>query len=152
MPQSRRFTALTRVAAALAITGGLAGCGVTAVQETSLRAQYTLIGMPKAALLSCAGVPARQAAVGNEEFLTYVSRRVDAVTSGMGWYGPPWHMYGWGGGPAATQVTDCEATFTLRDGVVRRLVYGGDGANGVYSQCAAIVQNCVPPVPPLPAP
>lgn len=127
----------------------LAGCVSTAA-ETSWRAQRTLVGMPKAALLSCAGVPARQAATDGLEFLTYTSQRIDSVPGWMGWdWGPPWrHPYaGWAYQSMETRSTDCEATFTLRNGVVERLVYGGDGASGVYSECAAIVANCLPPTP-----
>lgn len=138
-----------RIVPALLSVLALAGCVSTAA-ETSWRAQRSLVGMPKSALLSCAGVPTRQASADGLEFLTYSSQRIDSVPGWMGWdWGPGWHHpYGaWGYQTSETRSTDCEATFTLRNGVVERLVYGGDGANGIYSQCATIVANCVPPAP-----
>jgi len=151
MPSKCRKAAIGRVSIIIAVLA-VSGCATT-VEQDAQRAQWALIGMPKGALLSCAGVPDRQAQDGDREFLTYVSRRVDVVHDDPPWFGPGWGPSPWSPwyrGPATTQTTDCEATFTLSNGKVSRLVYGGDGANGIYSQCATIVRNCLPPLPPLP--
>ncbi|HYH36749.1 MAG TPA: hypothetical protein VD860_00890, partial [Azospirillum sp.] len=44
--------------------------------------------------------------------------------------------------------TTCEATFTLRNGVVERLVYGGaPGGAGTLGQCYYVVGNCLAQTP-----
>ncbi|ALG72489.1 hypothetical protein VY88_32745 [Azospirillum thiophilum] len=141
--------------AALAAAGTLAGCANPAADE-ALVAQTALIGMPKETLLSCAGVPERQAAVDNREFFTYRSSRLVSYPSppplgyyGGGW-GWPYHGYGYGGAGYGYEVSsyDCEATFSLRNGVVERVVYGGtSGGSARLGQCYAIVQNCVALIP-----
>lgn len=139
---------------ALASAGALAGCANPAADE-ALMAQTALIGMPKATLLSCAGVPERQATVDNREFFTYRSSRIVSYPSSppIGYYGGwGWPHYGYGyGWPAygyEVNSFDCEATFTLRNGVVERVVYGGaSGGSTRLGQCYAIVQNCLALVP-----
>ncbi|WP_372394355.1 hypothetical protein ABMY26_04820 [Azospirillum sp. HJ39] len=141
--------------AALAAAAALAGCANPAADE-ALVAQTALIGMPKETLLSCAGVPERQAAVDNREFFTYRSSRLVSYPSppplgyyGGGW-GWPYYGYGYGGAGYGYEVSsyDCEATFSLRNGVVERVVYGGaSGGSARLGQCYAIVQNCVALIP-----
>ncbi|BAI75346.1 hypothetical protein AZL_c00530 (plasmid) [Azospirillum sp. B510] len=139
---------------ALAAVGALAGCANPAA-DGALAAQAALIGMPKETLLSCAGVPERRAAVDNREFFTYRSSRLVSYPSpppvgyygGWGWpyhgYGAPWPSYGY-----EVDSFDCEATFSLRNGVVERVVYGGaTGGSAGLGQCYAIVQNCMALVP-----
>ena len=50
------------------------------------------------------------------------------------------------------RVTDCEATFTLRNGVVTELVYNTARGNGVrrYSVCGRIVESCLAAAAPAP--
>lgn len=145
-----------RAVAALAL---LAACA-NPMADQALYAQGALIGMPKTTLLSCAGVPARQTAVDNREFYTYSSGRIVSYpTPSFGFYGGGWgahHGYGGGywpgyGGSDVASI-DCEATFSLRNGVVERIVYGGaTGGSSGLGQCYAIVQNCLALVPPKPA-
>ncbi|EWY36211.1 hypothetical protein N825_29245 [Skermanella stibiiresistens SB22] len=120
-------------------------------------ARQTLVGMPKETLLSCAGVPQRTAQVGDSEFMTYAS----AEYSGGG----PTTSFGVGGGSGGSGVgfgigiplfggggggysSSCEATFTVRNGVVQQLSYTGSaGASASLGQCYRIVENCVAQVP-----
>jgi hypothetical protein len=128
----------------------LAACASPAIDAT-IAAQRSLIGMPKAILLSCAGVPQRQTSADGLEFYTYTASRSDIVGGGVGWGGGYGYPYHWDyAGPPSVQTETCDATFTLRNGKVERLVYGGDGAYGIYGQCHAIVANCLPPPPPQP--
>ncbi|CAO3449885.1 hypothetical protein [Azospirillum argentinense] len=153
--------ALRRSAAVLllAAAGGLAGCADPRA-DVALAAQSALVGMPKGTLLSCAGVPHRQAASGPLEFFAYRTRSVDYYAPppppvGYGW-GYPWGYPGWRHRgldydpwdyypPSAGNVVDnrCEATFTLRNGAVERLVY----RTSSLGACAAVVQNCMALVP-----
>ncbi|KAA0576941.1 hypothetical protein FZ983_22290 [Azospirillum sp. B21] len=140
--------------ASLAVAGALAGCANPAADE-ALVAQTALIGLPKETLLSCAGVPERQATVDNRDFFTYRSSRLVSYPSPppLGYYGGwGWPHYGYGyGWPAygyEVNSFDCEATFSLRNGVVERVVYGGaSGGSARLGQCYAIVQNCMALVP-----
>ncbi|MFS2009246.1 hypothetical protein ACCD06_05170 [Azospirillum sp. CT11-132] len=149
-PVARRAFAVL----ALASAGALGGCANPAADE-ALAAQTALIGMSKATLLSCAGVPERQATVGNQEFFTYRSSRIVSYpsTPPIGYYGGwgwPYYGYGYGWPSYGYEVNsfDCEATFSLRNGVVERVVYGGaSGGSARLGQCYAIVQNCMALIP-----
>lgn len=140
--------------AALTAAGVLGGCANPAADE-ALVAQTALIGMSKATLLSCAGVPERQATVDNREFFTYRSSRIVSYPSAppLGYYGGwgwPHYGYGYGWPSYGYEVNsfDCEATFSLRHGVVERVVYGGaSGGSARLGQCYAIVQNCMALIP-----
>ncbi len=143
---------------------GLAAACANPAADQAMYAQNALIGMPKQTLLSCAGVPERQATAGNLEYFTYRSGRLVSYP-GWGGYGGYWgpgpYGYGYGyGWPSDVTSVDCQATFTLRNGVVERVVYGGSsGGTSRLGQCYAIVQNCLalvsqqtPPAPRGPAP
>jgi hypothetical protein len=134
----------------------LASCANPRADE-ALFAQQALIGMPKQTLLSCAGVPERSTVVGNLEYFTYTSSRTVAYQSYVPYMGPGrFYGYGYGypyyGGYAPTydlRNFSCQATFTLRNGVVERLVYGGPEGSGPsqLAQCQTIVENCLALVP-----
>lgn len=139
---------------AAAVGAGLlvASCA-NPVAERVATAQRTLVGLSKQQLLSCAGVPERQASADGLEFFTYTNSRIVSYPgTGMGgWYGGPWYpgyRYGWGGWGWPGYVGDevrtysCEATFTLRNGSVERIVYGGP-SGGNAGECYSIVQNCM---------
>ncbi|HYG86059.1 MAG TPA: hypothetical protein VD978_07350 [Azospirillum sp.] len=137
----------------LAGLGLLAACANPAA-DSALYAQNALVGMPKQTLLSCAGVPDGQAVVGDREFFTYRSSRIVSypvtTVGAFGGWGRPWgHPWGWGPGWPAFYGADvrsytCDATFTLRNGVVERLVYGGaPGGGSTLGQCYHVVQNCL---------
>lgn len=141
-----------RYLGAVAGLGLLAACANPAA-DGALHAQSVLLGMPKAVLLSCAGVPERQAAMDNLEFFTYRSGRILATPGAPGLWGGRWGpgaAYGFGYPlyDADLHATTCEATFTLRNGTVERLVYGGTpGGAGTLGQCYHIVANCLVQVP-----
>jgi hypothetical protein len=140
---------LTLAAIATAITA----CANPAA-DRAVTAQSALVGMPKSVLLSCAGVPERQAAADNREFFTYHTGRIVSYPATTGAFYPgPWRPWGYGWGwPAYTadvRSYACEATFTLRNGVVERVVYGGGSSLG---ECGAIVQNCLAQAPQSTAP
>lgn len=135
--------------AAVVAMAALAGCAGGERVELARRAQTELIGMPRAALLSCAGVPTRQATADGNEYFTYRS----PVTSAGG--GPSTSVgIGGGGGGVGVGVglgiplfgggggRGCEATFTLSGDVVRRLVYP---AGTDLDDCGALLRNCLPP-------
>jgi len=124
----------------------LAACA-NPLAERAVIAQQALRGMPKQALLACAGVPERSTQVDNIEYFTYVSRREEYAP------GPSFGVFGGTGGLGLGAqlplggydrgyTTTCEATFTLRNGVVEQLVYGGNSSERL-GQCYRIVQNCL---------
>ncbi|WP_246149181.1 hypothetical protein [Skermanella pratensis] len=119
-------------------------------------ARRTLVGMPKETLLSCAGVPQRSAQVDSTEFMTYTSREFGGggpstsfgVAGGSGGSGVGFGigipLFGGGGGYS----NSCDATFTVRNGVVEQLSYTGSaGASASMGQCYRIVENCLELVP-----
>jgi hypothetical protein len=132
----------------------LASCANPRADE-ALFAQQAFIGMPKRTLLSCAGVPERSTAIDNMEYFTYTSSRAVAYQSYTPFMGPG-RYYGYGypfyGGYAPTydyRSFSCQATFTLRNGVVERLVYGGPEGIGPsqLAQCQTIIETCLAEVP-----
>jgi hypothetical protein len=150
------------------LAGKFIPLGVAAIALTScanpradeaLFAQQAFIGMPKQTLLSCAGVPERSTTVDNLEYFTYTSSRTIAYQSYDPYMWPgPYYGYGYGygypywGGFAPTydfRTYSCQATFTLRNGVVERLVYGGPEGIGPsqLAQCQTIIENCLALVP-----
>jgi hypothetical protein len=134
----------------------LASCANPRADE-ALFAQHALIGMPKQTLLSCAGVPERSTTVDNLEYFTYTSSRTVAYQSYVPYMGPGrFYGYGYGypyySGYAPTydlRSFSCQATFTLRNGVVERLVYGGPEGVGPsqLAQCQTIIETCLAMVP-----
>ncbi|HEY0832613.1 MAG TPA: hypothetical protein VGE72_01785 [Azospirillum sp.] len=135
-----------------AVAAGITACANPAADQ-AIVAQTALVGMPKATLLSCAGVPERQASADGREFFTYHTGRIvtfpatgslyaGGLRSGWGYGG--WGGWGWPAYTADVRNYTCEATFTLRGGVVERVVYGGGSDLG---ECHAIVQNCLTQTP-----
>ncbi|HEV7373010.1 hypothetical protein [Arenibaculum sp.] len=144
MPTGR--PSIPRRLAALLVPLALGACANPRA-ETALAARDLLVGMPTETLLSCAGVPERTATVDNVDFFTYESSSTVAYPySGAGFVTARRWYPGWGYGLAApvggydVYSQACEATFTLRDGRVERVVYSGQS-----SQCYAIVANCLAP-------
>lgn len=124
----------------------LAACA-SPQSEAARVAPSVLIGMPKGALLSCAGVPERSIVAGGAEYLTY-SRQQTIVERDVDY--EPWPWMGRGSGfprlfrpEISTLRRDyrCDATFALRNGIVERLEYN---LNRDLTLCGAIVANCVP--------
>lgn len=136
---------------ALAASALTLGSCANPTAERAVDAQRALVGMPKGTLLSCAGVPERQASAEGREYFTYSNDRIVSFPSAHGFYGGRWSRYGYGTMfPVYDDVRSysCEATFTLNGGVVERVVYGGAGSAGDIGQCYSIVQNCLAQRPP----
>jgi len=136
-------------AAGMAALIGLAACaGNGKDAELAERAQTQLVGLPKAALLSCAGVPSRQAVVNGAEYYTYSARpavETDNPGMGVGMSGGTAEGIGLSlgiGVPLATGGTPrgCDATFVLRGGTVQQVSYPM-GAS--IADCGALVSNCM---------
>jgi hypothetical protein len=151
-----RSTTIRGLIAAGALLG-LSACANPQADQ-AMFAQQAFVGMPKQFLLSCAGVPTRSATVDNVEYYTYTSERLVSTPTGprfsaaYGYYRPwsPW--YGWGVGfddYPEIETRDCQATFTMKDGVVTRIVYNSatDGQSARLGQCYRIVENCLSMVP-----
>ncbi|OYQ36525.1 hypothetical protein CHU95_04740 [Niveispirillum lacus] len=158
-----KFTSKTTIRGLIAAGAllGLSACANPQADQAAY-AQTAFIGMPKQFLLTCAGVPTRSATVDNVDYYTYTSERLVTTPGigprfgvGFGHYRPwsPW--YGWGVGFddfPETETRDCQATFTLKDGVVQRIVYNSatDGQAARLGQCYRIVENCLAMVPQQP--
>ncbi|MGQ9368681.1 hypothetical protein [Azospirillum sp. ST 5-10] len=134
------------------VAGWVAGCLMLAAcanpqNEAALAAPRTLVGLPKADLLACAGVPERTARAGGAELLAYsrrqtiVEREVDWERDNLLWrhgvraYRPEVEVW--------SRTFGCEATFVIRDGRVAELRYD---AHRDPELCYRIVGACLPPV------
>jgi len=145
------MTGLRACLLALALPA-LAGCASPEAEQASA-ATRSLVGMPKEALLACAGVPLRSVRTGDGELLEY-ERNVVNVTRHLNIDESPASRLlrerRGGGGPIFYErsVTEarfpysCRATFTLRDGVVRQLDYNSDRD---MQLCYQIVGSCLGP-------
>lgn len=98
-----------------------------AFQRTDMayRAKSELIGMSREDLVMCAGVPIKQEKIDDVEFLTYSGGGENDVARILDYY--------------------CEATFTLKDGIVKKITYHGrtGGLLTKDEQCAFIIENCL---------
>lgn len=150
-----KIARVPKAAALAALALGLAACA-NPQAEQALYAQQAFIGMPAATLLSCAGVPERQASIDNVDYFTYRSERVTTTpvpSPGFGagrWH--PWYGFagwGWDDYYGDVESRNCEATFVLKDGRVQQVVYGSstDSPSGRLGQCYQIVQNCLALIP-----
>lgn len=127
----------------------LTACATGPGAEVARRAQTALVGMPKGQLLSCAGVPDRQASVDGREYYTYVARPATAY-SPLGSVGIGAGSFGSGGAlglgfgvPVGGWPSGCEATVVLgQRGTVEQVTYP---AGVSPAACAPIVENCLPP-------
>ncbi len=148
----KRPTLLTLALVLGGAGAALGGCANPRA-DAAIHAQNDLIGMRRADLVSCAGVPTGVLATGpTEEVLTYESRQAAAygtgASVGFGGYGGNFgYGLGFPVGPSYVEETrSCRATFTLRNNVVTRVVYGGPGNDygDRLAQCYQIIENCVP--------
>lgn len=131
-----------------ALTAGLvmalSAC-TSASSERALLAQQALVGMPKAQLLSCAGVPDRSRTEPGAEYFTYENEQFYGGSGAtIGVFGSTGHVGSGISVPLSTQLRSdyCEATFTLIDGHVAELVYNSS-RGGRYAECARIIETCL---------
>ena len=129
----------------LVLAGALSACA-SAASERALLAREALIGMPKAQLLSCAGVPDRSRTEASAEYFTYENEQVYGYGGGttVGVFGGSGHVGTGLSVPLSTRLQSeyCEATFTLIDGRVAQLVYNSS-RGGRYAECARIIEICL---------
>lgn len=144
------------VGAAMILLGGaaaiLAGCATGPDPEIARRAQTAMVGMPKADLLACAGVPDRQATAAGREYYTYVARPAVAYSPGssigigagsFGGSGGVGLGLGFGVPVGGNTSTGCEATVVIGTrGTVEQVSYP---AGAMLSACTPIVSNCMAP-------
>ena len=95
-----------------------------------------MVGLSKADLYRCAGLPDKQERIGDDEFLTYQN---DLLTSG----GIQLPIIG--GGVNFFDSKYCHATFTLRGSQITELNYAGNAAStfAPLDQCGYIVDACI---------
>jgi hypothetical protein len=127
--------AFHRSACAVALAALCAGCAVERSNHAE-RAQTALVGLSKAELYRCAGLPDAQERVGDAEFLTY---RNDLLTSG----GITLPIIG--GGVNFFDSKYCHATFTVKDSTVAELNFAGNPAStfAKLDQCGYIIDACI---------
>ncbi len=128
----------------LVMTAVLCACASPQSERAQL-AQQALIGMPKAQLLSCAGVPDRSRTEASAEFFTYESNRLyGRGGSTVGVFADSGRVGTGLSVPLATEVQSeiCEATFTLEEGRVAALVYNTNRA-GRYGECVRMIDSCL---------
>ncbi|MBV8169403.1 MAG: hypothetical protein JO021_21590 [Alphaproteobacteria bacterium] len=121
----------TLVVAALAVSG----CAVERSNHAD-RARTDLVGISKAELFSCAGLPDDTQKVGDDEFVTY---RNDLLTSG----GITMPIIG--GGVNFFDSKYCHATFVIRNGRAQALHYAGNASSlgAELDQCGYIIDTCI---------
>ena len=103
----------------------IAGCAVHQRIKTAERGSTEMVGLSKAELLSCAGVPVRSEKVDDLEFLTYSSGGTRGFFCRSGRY--------------------CDVTFTLQNNVVQKVSYAGN-TGGYFTekeQCAYAIAPCL---------
>ncbi len=123
MPKSAKWVVFAMIIMLMVIQ---TGCACHKRAKLAQQARTDMIGMTKADLLSCAGVPVRSERLDNLEFLTYSA---EGNTHGM------FHR----------TRRYCEVTFTLKDGRVEKIAYNGN--TGCFfnkdEQCAYVLGSCV---------
>ena len=126
------------ILAALVGVLGVSGCAIQRAADAE-RAQTELIGFTRTELFNCAGVPVRKATEGGLEYLVYNS----AGDSPVAGFGQSTGSTTFIGGVAKSRY--CEATFTLKDGMVTKVMYTGKtgGLLTKGSVCFPIIENCL---------
>lgn len=119
----------------LLVAAALAGCSVQRSNHAQ-RAQTDLVGLSKAQLFRCAGLPDRQERVGDDEFLAYDN---DLLTSG----GITIPIIG--GGVNFFDSKYCHATVVMRQGRLQALHYAGNASSPLaeLDQCGYIIDTCI---------
>ena len=98
----------------------LASCAQLFRANIVHKAEGKLIGSSKLDLYECAGTPSRRDVVKNVEFLTYVGKPHNGREG-------------------------CEATFMIRNNIIRKVSYSGSNRNWAskVEQCASILEGCI---------
>lgn len=121
----RKYGWMAGLIVCLVLCFSAAGCSVHKRVNMAERGLSELVGLSKAELLSCAGVPVRSEKVDDFEFLTYTSGGTRGFFCRSGRY--------------------CEVTFTLQNNVVEKVSYAGN-TGGYFTekeQCAYVIAPCL---------
>lgn len=120
-----------RVAAILALAA------LSACTTIPTRARHDMLGLSRADLVACAGVPDMQENRDGQEVLTY---RQDQAVQGPFDLETPFSFELSVGGHGT-----CRATVALREGRVVRVTYSGPSATlaGRDGACAGVVRGCL---------
>ena len=118
----------------LAIIALLAASGCSGM---ATRAQTELVGMKRADVISCAGVPDKTETLPDREILQY--QQDQPVQGPFDFKGPMSLELSVGGHGT------CHAVLTLREGVVSSVGYTGPSGTllGPYAACVPILKGCV---------
>jgi hypothetical protein len=125
-----RQSAIAVATAALCV-----GCAIQRSNHAE-RAQTDMLGLSKADLYRCAGLPDKQERIDDEEFLTYQN---DLLTSG----GLTMPIIG--GGLNFFDSKYCHATFVLKNSKITALTYAGNAASTLapLDQCGYMIDACI---------
>jgi hypothetical protein len=125
-----------RAAIALAGLGALLGACSIDRSKTAEQAETKLIGMSRAEIYRCAGLPHREATLGGTQYLTYDNRLTSSNALTLPFVG---------GGLTQGNDNYCRTTITLDNDKVSSVNYAG--ATGAFyaglAQCAYTVEACV---------
>lgn len=104
--------------------------------HTADKAEAQLIGLTRAELYRCAGLPHREAAVDGVEFATYDNQISSSNALTLPFIG---------GGLTQGSSNYCRTTFTIANGSVTSVNYAGDTGPfyAAHEQCAYTVQACL---------
>jgi hypothetical protein len=117
------------------LLAGLAGCSIGR-HDTAVDATRDLVGLGKADLYQCAGVPDRTATIDGTEFVTFDNSEETSESLTVPLIG---------GGASNQQTQFCRTTAMLVDGKVLSITYTGD-TGAFYArneQCAYSIGQCV---------
>lgn len=123
----------------------LASCADPA-GDLAVAAPDLLIGMPRAELLACAGLPKETIVLADEERMIFERERTIATNGRNG--EPPFPSFADGSGPGRRYATldrtlVCRAYVTVRNGRVVALNYAPGRDIG---QCYNLLAACLPPL------
>lgn len=128
----------------------LSGCSIARSIDAT-NAKSSMVGMDRLELLSCAGIPTAAYQDGETEIFSYnVQNGVVSNAAGFGaaranYFNNNATSYGAGFASGNSTVKACQATITLRNGRVSRVVYRGQGEGLLVpnSECEPVIRNCV---------
>jgi hypothetical protein len=121
----------------------IAGCstGQQAQRPSPPPAQAALIGMPKAALLACAGTPSRSETKAGIEYLTYLTGSPKAAADAK----LPSAVAAASASAGRDRSGYCRVTLGLRLGVIESVTFAGPSAKDLAtnSDCMRVIDRCL---------
>lgn len=121
--RSRNLVSAVLVTGLVAVC--VSGCAIAQQRHTVKLAERDLIGISRATLLDCAGVPARIVETGDRETISYIADNPES--------------------DSPKRAATCVANFTLRRGYVEHLHYETLAGRMVLEReaCEPIVDDCM---------